>query len=113
MEMFDKVLQDLCDQVGLLKDQINIDIKDETKLIWEVIHTYKLQKPYKLLKIFNNDFHTYFIFDSNYLHRGKTHTMILLKHQLMNYKFFAVFSNDKEIYGRLFTDIDFDNIIIS
>jgi len=97
MEVFDKVLQDLCDQVGLVKDQIDIDVKDKTKLNWEVIHTCRLQEPYKVLRIFNNDFHMYFIFDLNYLHRGKTHTMILLKHQLINKKFFGIFSNDKEI----------------
>ena len=97
MEAYNKALQDLCDHVGFVKDWISRSVKDKTKLNWEIDHTHKLLEPYRTLRISNNEISTDLIFDSTQLYRGEKLTMILVRNCMEDYKFFAIFSNDKEI----------------
>jgi len=97
MEAYNKALQDLCDHVGFVKEWISRSIEDKTKLNWEIIHDGKLLEPYRILRISNKEISTDLIFDSTQLYRGEKLTMILLKNRMEDYKFFAVFSNNKEI----------------
>jgi len=97
MEAYDKALQDLCDHVGFVKEWISRSIEDKTKLNWEIIHDCKLLEPYRILRISNKDIHTDLIFDLTQLYSGEKLTMILVRNRMEDYKFFAIFSNDREI----------------
>jgi len=97
MEAYNKALEDLCDHVGFVKEWISRSIEDKTKLNWEIIHDRKLLEPYRILRISNKDIHTDLIFDLTQVYRGENLTMILVRNRMEDYKFFAIFSNDKEI----------------
>ncbi len=105
IERFDNAKQDLYDHVGFKEDWVIYAIVNRTEMFWKITSNQKEVRFAETKKKFISTADSGYYFNEilthrNYnksIYRGKEFTMILVNTNIDGNKFFAFYSNDKEI----------------
>ena len=106
-EDYDKALQDLYDHVGFVEDWVVYAVEDRTEMLWRVTGDFESDslgvRFAETMDKFNsnNDYYQDAVytqrFYSKWVYRGEELTMIIVATGVDGNKFFAFYSNDKEV----------------
>ena len=103
IEKFEKAKQALCDHVGFKEDWVVYAIDDRTEMFWQVPEGGSFVKYAETMKEFNSDGDYYEDeiytqrFYEKWVYRGEKLTMIFVDTHTDGNRFFAFYSNEKEV----------------
>ena len=102
IKMFNDLKQMLYDHVGFVEDWVVYAVDDKTDMVWKIVDSdvkyaettekfYSTDGDYYIDEIYKQRFY------DKHIYRGKNLTMIIVDTHVDGNRFFAFYSNDKEI----------------